>query len=157
MASNNNFYSDAKSSSYPFYFRDITSGSNGLYSAAPNYDLVTGLGSPLTTNYLIAPTTNLLLTIEPNQVKYTSGQTVDLIVTAFNQLNPAFNSTLTLTVTGPSSYYYFDFQPITVAADTTSEHGFSWTIPDFGGTYVVEVSLIPPQLTAYDTVWLEVT
>jgi kumamolisin len=28
-------------------FRDITSGSNGAYSAGPGYDLVTGLGSPL--------------------------------------------------------------------------------------------------------------
>lgn len=28
-------------------FRDITSGSNGAYSAGPGYDLVTGLGSPM--------------------------------------------------------------------------------------------------------------
>jgi hypothetical protein len=158
-ASNNNFYQDAKSSSYPYYFRDITAGSNGEYYATTNYDLVTGLGSPLTTNYLIthAPTINLLLTVEPIQVKYTGGQSVDLIVTVFNQLNPSFDSTLTLTVTGPSNYYYFDFQTIAIAADTASEYGFSWTIPDLTGTYVVEVSLIPLQLTAYDAVWLEVT
>lgn len=31
----------------PGAFRDITQGSNGLYSAAPGYDLVTGLGSGL--------------------------------------------------------------------------------------------------------------
>jgi hypothetical protein len=29
------------------YFHDITRGSSGTYSAAPGYDLVTGLGSPL--------------------------------------------------------------------------------------------------------------
>jgi hypothetical protein len=29
-------------------------------------------------------------------------------------------------------------------------------IPDVAGTYVVEVNLVPPMLTAYDAVWLEV-
>lgn len=47
--SNNNFYQDAKTA-YTSYFRDITEGSNG-YAAGPSYDYVTGLGSPLTTNY----------------------------------------------------------------------------------------------------------
>jgi subtilase family serine protease len=28
-------------------FNDITTGSNGTYSAGPGYDLVTGLGSPI--------------------------------------------------------------------------------------------------------------
>jgi hypothetical protein len=49
-ASNNNFYIDAKNQPAT-YFRDITSGSNGAYSASPGYDLVTGLGSPITYNY----------------------------------------------------------------------------------------------------------
>ena len=35
----------------PPYFRDITSGSNGAYSASAGYDFVTGLGSPVTWNY----------------------------------------------------------------------------------------------------------
>ena len=52
-ASNNNFYTDAASANYSSYFRDITSGSNG-YSAKTGYDLVTGLGSPLTTNFVPA-------------------------------------------------------------------------------------------------------
>jgi subtilase family serine protease len=49
-ASNNNLYQDGKLNSQT-YFRDITSGSNGEYSAAVGYDLVTGLGSPLTGNF----------------------------------------------------------------------------------------------------------
>jgi len=48
--SSNNLYQDAKRNSSA-YFRDITSGSNGNYSAAPGYDLVTGLGSPITANF----------------------------------------------------------------------------------------------------------
>ena len=46
-STNNNFYQDAKSTNKSTYFRDITSGSNG-HPAAAGYDLVTGLGSPLT-------------------------------------------------------------------------------------------------------------
>jgi hypothetical protein len=33
-------------SGYGTYFHDITSGSNGGYSAGPGYDLVTGIGTP---------------------------------------------------------------------------------------------------------------
>jgi hypothetical protein len=45
-----NLYQDAKSNSRA-YFRDITSGSNGAYSASSGYDLVSGLGSPVTNNF----------------------------------------------------------------------------------------------------------
>jgi dienelactone hydrolase len=101
-------------------------------------------------------TINLLLIVEPNQSMYTGGQSLDLFVTVFNQLNPSFDSTLTLTVTGPGDYYLFDFEGISVAADAVSEYSFGWVVPDVAGTYVVEVSLVPPLLTAYDAVWLEV-
>jgi subtilase family serine protease len=39
-------YSFGKGASYHVDFHDITSGSNGRYSAQPGYDLVTGWGSP---------------------------------------------------------------------------------------------------------------
>jgi parallel beta-helix repeat protein len=55
-ASNNNFYSVASSAHYNSYFRDITSGTNGNYSATSGYDHVTGLGSPLTFNYAMLAT-----------------------------------------------------------------------------------------------------
>lgn len=99
---------------------------------------------------------HLVLTVEPSQATYMEGQSVTLAVSVFNQLNPPLESTLTLTVTGPSVYYYFDFQRISVAADAVSEYSFSWDVPDVAGTYVVEVGLVPPMLTAYDAVWLEV-
>ena len=49
-ATNANLYGQAKSA-YSSYFRDVTSGSNGLYNAGQGYDLVTGLGSPLTCDF----------------------------------------------------------------------------------------------------------
>ena len=253
-AKNSNFYVDAKSASYSSYFRDITSGSNGPYNATVGYDLVTGLGSPLTTNFsppglasvtLNAPSSgsrllpstvsfaytpvsvgnailnsslwtnatgswvqtatnatavvngtqntlsyalhslgtvlwnvevfnsaggafasfnytlsitavHLLLTEDPNQATYAEGQSVTLTVDVLNQLNPSLNSTLTLTVTGPGGYYYFDFQTVNVTANAVKEYSFTWNVPAVAGTYVVGVSLIPPQLTAYDAAWLQV-
>ena len=99
---------------------------------------------------------HLLLTVEPNQATYMPNQPVTFAVSVLNQLNPSLDATLTLTVTGPGNYYFFDFQRITVAADSVDECSFDWKAPDAAGTYVVEVSLIPPRLTAYDAVWLEV-
>ena len=78
-------------------------------------------------------------------------------VTVLNQLSPSLNSSLTLTVTGPSGYYLYDFQPIAVAANETKDYSFSWVVPDVAGTYVVEVGLVPAQLTAYDAAWLRAT
>jgi uncharacterized repeat protein (TIGR03803 family) len=39
---------------YAGYYRDIISGSNGAYSAGPGYDLVTGLGSPIGNQLVVA-------------------------------------------------------------------------------------------------------
>jgi uncharacterized repeat protein (TIGR03803 family) len=39
---------------YAGYFHDITSGSNGTYSAGVGYDLVTGLGSPIANQLIVA-------------------------------------------------------------------------------------------------------
>jgi parallel beta-helix repeat protein len=103
-----------------------------------------------------APTVHLLLSVDPDRTTYVRGQSVTLRVNVLNQLNPLLTSTLTLTVTGPGDYYYFDFQTINVAADAVGEYSFTWNVPAVAGTYVVEVSLVPPRLTAYEAAWLEV-
>jgi hypothetical protein len=72
-----------------------------------------------------------------------------------NDLSSSVESTLTLSVTGPGGYGYFDFDRIN-ATSGVIEYSFEWIVPNVAGTYVVEVSLIPPQLTAYDAAWLEV-
>ena len=51
----------------------------------------------------------------------------------FNQLDPVLGSSLTLTVTGPSGYGYFDVQPTSVPADTVREYSFTWVVPDVAG------------------------
>jgi hypothetical protein len=99
---------------------------------------------------------HLLLTAESSQGSYVRGQSITFTVNVFNQLDPAVGSSLTLTVTGPSRYGYFDVQPISVLAGTVGEYSFVWTVPDAAGTYVVAVDLVPAQLTAYDVAWLRV-
>ncbi len=46
--------------------------------------------------------------------------------------------------------------PITVTSNSVSEYSFNWNIPNVAGTYVVEVGLVPAQLTACDVAWLVV-
>jgi len=101
--------------------------------------------------------TPLILGVEPSQSVYAKGQSLNLKVTVFNELNPALESTLALSVTGPGGYYQYDFQPVAVGANEIKDYSFNWVIPDVAGTYMVEVSLVPMQLTAYDTSWMKVT
>jgi hypothetical protein len=56
----------------------------------------------------------------------------------------------------PGGYYFFDFQSVNMTSDAVGEYKFGWNIPAVAGTYVVEVGLVPAQLTAYDALWLEV-
>jgi hypothetical protein len=99
---------------------------------------------------------HLLLSVTPLQATYAADQTLLLTVTVFNEDNPPLDSTLTLTVTGPSGYYVYDFKPIVVEADEVKDYSFDWVVPDSAGTYILEVGLVPAQLTAFDVAWLEV-
>jgi subtilase family serine protease len=104
-ASNNNFYQDAKSSAYPSYFRDITGGSNG-YSAGPGYDYVTGLGSPLTTNFTLSttppppPTADFTIRASPANLNIRTGSsgTSTITIAALN----GFTGTVTISASAPS-------------------------------------------------------
>jgi hypothetical protein len=101
-------------------FHDITSGSNGAYSAGPGYDLVTGLGSPyanLIASALIdappsssGPSVATAASATPNPV---SGTTTNLSVLGSD---PAGESTLTYTWTIVS-------EPAGATAPTFSANG----------------------------------
>jgi subtilase family serine protease len=91
-ATNSNFYKDAKPASYASYFRDITIGSNG-YSAATGYDYVTGLGSPLTTNYAPVTTPDFSISASPSLVTTNRGAspTSTITVTSLNGFSDVVN------------------------------------------------------------------
>jgi hypothetical protein len=148
-----NKYPTVEWSNYPSF---------NIPSTQINYMFTVGTASPynVTFSCLNLPvnhaTLHLLLTEDPSQATYAEGQSVTLTVDVLNQLNPSLKSALTLTVTGPGNYYYFDFQTINVTANSVGEYSFTWNVPAVAGTYVVEAGLVPPRLTAYDAAWLEV-
>lgn len=72
-------------------------------------------------------------------------------------MNSDLRGNLSLTVRGFECLLIYDFQLITVSADTVGEFSFNWIVPDAAGTYVVEVGLVPAQLTAYDAGMLNVS
>jgi subtilisin family serine protease len=113
-------------------------------------------GGQFTLTSAPSQTAHLLLSVEPGQAAYSRGQSVNFGVTVFNRLSPELEAALTLTVTGPGGFYYYDFQPVAVAADGVRDYSFGWVVPEVSGTYMVEVGLVPAQLTAYDAAWLEV-
>lgn len=83
-----NLYEKAKTS-YATYFRDIISGATSKYSATANYDYVTGLGSPLSSNF------------------------EDYLTTSPSSGGPGTNITLTMTgLTGPTASVSY-LNPIT--------------------------------------------
>ncbi len=99
--SSNHLYQDAKWSS-PTYFRDITSGSNGAYSAAPGYDFVTGLGSPLTWNFTTGIGSDYAISSFPSTIVVQSGslESINITVSSVN----GFSGRVSLSTFPPSGW-----------------------------------------------------
>jgi subtilase family serine protease len=85
-ASHNNLYQDAKNNS-TLYFRDITSGSNGRYAAASGYDMVTGLGSPITHNFAELDFGGLNVTVTTDRARYPKWSYVSIGVAVADENN----------------------------------------------------------------------
>jgi parallel beta-helix repeat protein len=134
-ANNVNFYVDAASSGYASYFRDITSGSNG-YSAGPGYDLVTGLGSPVTTNFTLSTAPDFSLSASPATLNVGNGTTgtSTITVTALN----GFTGRVALSATAPASWTA-SLGPSSIL--TSGQSTLSVTVPGnaSGGAYSVTV------------------
>jgi len=151
--SNVNFYQDAASSSYSSYFRDITSGSNG-YPAGPGYDLVTGLGSPVTTNFTPTTTPDFSMSASPSTLSINSGSsgTSTIAVTYLN----GFTGTVTLSASAPTGWTT-SLNPITLTASGTST--LNVTVPSnaASGPYYVVVTGTSGSLIHTVTVTVQVT
>jgi hypothetical protein len=96
-----NLYQDAKWSGST-YFRDITSGSNGAYLAAPGYDLVTGLGSPVTWNYTTGIGSDFSISTSPSPLTTQNGSLIRSTVTV-SSIN-GFSGRISLSVNSPSGW-----------------------------------------------------
>jgi len=96
--SSNNLYQDAKWNNLT-YFRDITSGSNGAYSAAPGYDLVTGLGSPITWNFTTGIGSDFSISSSPSSITAQNGSLVRSNITITSV--KGFSGRVSLSVNSP--------------------------------------------------------
>jgi kumamolisin len=115
---NPTLYTIGAGTSYDTDFHDITSGTNGTYSATVGYDLATGLGSPNGANLInaLAPAVSADFTIAaaPKQVKVTQGTTGKSKVTT--TISGSFDSSIALSATGQETGVTVLFQPSTIAA-----------------------------------------
>ena len=115
-ATNANLYNRAKSA-YSSYFRDITLESNYANYAGTGYDLVTGLGSPLTFNF------GTSFAVSP-----TSGPAGDIIT--LNGAGFTVNSSVNISYLNPISTTW---TPIISNLTTfSSNFTYSMTAPDLG-------------------------
>jgi subtilase family serine protease len=149
--SNSNLYQDA-SASYASYFRDITSGSNG-HSAAIGYDLVTGLGSPITTNYAPVTTPDFSITASPSTQTVLQGDSATYVITV-TPLN-GFADDVYLSVSGLPAGANGVFSPNPTA--DLSSLSVTTSTSTLAGTYSLTITGVSGSLTRTTTVTLVVS
>ncbi len=138
---NSLIYNDANTSNYATDFNDITSGSNGAFSAGPGWDHPTGWGSPQATNLIAhlggTTTTVAAPTAQNGSVTTTEGQAVSGTLSASASGNPALtfqivsqptNGSVTITNTATGAFTY------TPSSGFTGTDSFTFDASDSGGT-----------------------
>jgi subtilase family serine protease len=151
-STNSNFYKDAKAS-YSSYFRDITSGSNGN-TATTGYDLVTGLGSPLTVNFVPAATIpDFTLGASPASQTVVQGNSTSYSIIV-NPVN-GFNNSVNLSLSGLPSGVSGIFTPNPTTGTSSLSVTTSSRTPV--GTYCLTVTGVNGTLTRTTNTTLIVT
>jgi len=158
-ATNDNLYARAKSA-YASYFRDIINGSNYVYSASPSYDLVTGLGSPLTTNFgtyiTLSPTAQQEIVNNTDLTGSVFVQTGDSLNVTGNGFDPGvgtatlFWDDLNVTTTEIDDNGSFSAN-VTVPQTNTGPHTLS--INDGSSDFCVNLTRVPSTANNYTSGW----
>src|SRR5256712_1882180 len=137
FGTNTAFYNAATGPAYSANYRDITSGSNGncgtICNAGPNYDFVTGVGSPLTNNLIpsLQPP-DFTITANPSSLTINSGSSGSSTITV-TSIN-GFSGTVSLSSSTGSS---LDVSSLTVSSGGTATATLTITNPASSGTYTV--------------------
>jgi subtilase family serine protease len=107
-ATNTNFYSTFPSS-YGTSFTDILTGTSGSNQATQGYDLCTGIGSPLGTNFGTPPAPDFAISVSPNslQINVGSSKTTTVTLTSIAGFN------LPITISSRSSWVSQQTSPVT--------------------------------------------
>jgi subtilase family serine protease len=121
-ATNDNFYAGYPQS-YGQDFTDITQGQSGVNTASPNYDLSTGIGSPLGTDFGAPTSPDFAISASPNSLTINAGtsKTTTVTVTSLG----GFNEPITLSasndwVTLPANPIAYPYVPTTLTINVPS-------------------------------------
>ncbi|MFZ1916777.1 MAG: protease pro-enzyme activation domain-containing protein [Terriglobales bacterium] len=150
-------YNIGLGSSYGTDFHDITSGSNGGYSAVKGYDLVTGWGSPNGANLINALAgaagPSFTLSANPTSLSIKQGNSGTSTITV-NPLD-GFTGSVTMSASGLPSGVTAGFVPNPTT--TTSTLTLTASASAATGTSTVTITGTSGSLTATTTVSLTVT
>ena len=97
-AVNQNFYAEYPQS-YGVDFTDVLSGVSGGFSAGSGYDLCTGIGSPLGSDFGAAPVADFSVSVNPSALTVKAGSSATTIVTV-TSIN-GFSSPVTVSAAVP--------------------------------------------------------
>ncbi len=113
-ATNSNFYTNYKSN-YGTTFTDIISGNSGANSANHYYDLCTGVGSPIGTNFGVAQNPNFVISASPNTQTIKAGSTGSAALT----ITPIRGYSQIITFASSSNWISFSTNPVNSPYSTT--------------------------------------
>ncbi len=154
-ATNANFYANYKSN-YGLVFTDITTGTSGSNSAGQYYDLCTGIGSPIGTNFGAAPNPTFTISVSPTTLTIKAGTTGSATVT----ITPIRGYSQTITFSSSSSWASFSSNSVaspytptqlTITVPSTANSGTtSITITGIGADGKQQTTNVNVQVTTPD-------
>lgn len=155
-ATNANFYANYPSS-YGTAFTDVIGGKSGSYAAVKDYDLATGIGSPLTTNFGAPPQPDFAISASPSTLTINAGAqgTSSITVTALG----GFTGQVDLAATAPTGWTATlastpitgsETSPLTITVPTGTTAGtYTVTVTGTSGT-ITHTTTITVQVAAPD-------
>jgi subtilase family serine protease len=155
-------YSIGLGTGYTTAFHDITSGSNGGFSAVTGYDLTTGWGSPNGSGLINAlasgtPTPNFTISASPTSVSVVQGSNGTSTITT--AVSGGFSSAIALTAAGQPTGVTVSFSPTSIAAPGSGTSTMTMAVASTTatGTYTITVTGTGGGTTHTATVSLTVT
>jgi hypothetical protein len=146
-------------------FHDITTGNNSVpgvnngYSAAPGYDLATGLGSvdaaALANNWSGTTTPSFTVSASPSAVSLSAGSSSSVAISTV--ISGGFSGTITLAASGVPSGATASFSPSSIAGAGSSTLSLNTTSATPAGSYTITVTGVSGALSSSTSIALTVT
>jgi hypothetical protein len=133
-ATNNNFYLNFQQN-YGKDFSDVIGGTSGGFQAVAGYDLSTGIGSPIGTDFGVPPAPDFTVSASPSALTINAGSsaTTTITVTAIG----GFTNPVTITAATPTDWT----APLPISVTPTASTPLTITAPSSAnGPYTVVIT-----------------